>query len=123
MRRYHANYPWYQFGIDLALGSGIDQPVGGYRNRRGLAFAPILLAGMLEHSTFKADGLSKSDLFKFGISNPDGYDISIVTKTTIIDADGQQVPEDQIRGSLLDNDPRSDTPKECLAVLPPLHGI
>lgn len=120
MRRYHANYPWYQFGIDLALGSGIDQPVGGYRNRRGLAFAPILLAGMLEHSTFKADGLSKSDLFKFGISNPDGYDISIVTKTTIINDAGQQVPEDQtIRGFLLDNDPRHDTPDECFAVLPP----
>lgn len=24
MRHYHRNYPWYQFGIDLALGSGID---------------------------------------------------------------------------------------------------
>lgn len=24
MRHYHANYPWYQFGIDLALGNGID---------------------------------------------------------------------------------------------------
>lgn len=24
MRNYHRNYPWYQFGIDLALGSGLD---------------------------------------------------------------------------------------------------
>lgn len=24
MRAHHANYPWYQFGIDLALGSGLD---------------------------------------------------------------------------------------------------
>lgn len=24
MRAYHKDYPWYQFGIDLALGSGID---------------------------------------------------------------------------------------------------
>ena len=24
MRAYHENYPWYQFGIDLALGSGLD---------------------------------------------------------------------------------------------------
>lgn len=120
MRRYHANYPWYQFGIDLALGEDIDQPVGGYRNRRELAFAPILLAGMFEHSTFKANGLSKSELAKFGISDPDGCDISIVTKTTIINAAGQQVPEDQIiRGFLLDNDPRHDTPDECFAVLPP----
>ena len=25
MRRYHTNYSWYQFGIDLALGSGLDR--------------------------------------------------------------------------------------------------
>lgn len=120
MRRYHANYPWYQFGIDLALGEDIDLPIGGSLNSRELAFAPVLLAGMLEHSTFKANELPKSDLDKFGISDPDGCDISIVTKTTIINAAGQQVPEDQtIRGFLLDNDPRHDTPNECFAVLPP----
>lgn len=27
MRAYHRNYPWYQFGIDLALGSGIDHHI------------------------------------------------------------------------------------------------
>lgn len=27
MRHYNRNYPWYQLGIDLALGSGIDGPV------------------------------------------------------------------------------------------------
>lgn len=27
MRHYHRGYPWYQFGIDLALGAGLDQPV------------------------------------------------------------------------------------------------
>ena len=27
MRHYHRNYPWYQFGIDLALGPGIDYPL------------------------------------------------------------------------------------------------
>lgn len=25
MRKYHKDYPWYQFGIDIALGQGIDQ--------------------------------------------------------------------------------------------------
>lgn len=25
MRGYHKNYPWYQFGIDLALGSGLEE--------------------------------------------------------------------------------------------------
>ena len=29
MRAYHRDYPWYQFGIDLALGSGIDYPLHG----------------------------------------------------------------------------------------------
>lgn len=29
MRHYHRDYPWYQYGIDLALGSGIDYPVTG----------------------------------------------------------------------------------------------
>ena len=27
MRYYHRNYPWYQFGIDLALGGGLDRPL------------------------------------------------------------------------------------------------
>jgi hypothetical protein len=39
MRHYHRNYPWYQFGIDLALGSGIDYEL----NSRETAFAPVLL--------------------------------------------------------------------------------
>ncbi len=43
MRRYHANYPWYQFGIDLALGSGID-----YRlSEREKTFSPLALSEML----------------------------------------------------------------------------
>ena len=25
MRAYHANYPWYQFGIDVALGNGLEE--------------------------------------------------------------------------------------------------
>jgi hypothetical protein len=36
MRHYHKNYPWYQFGIDLALGSGIDLPASA----REEMFAP-----------------------------------------------------------------------------------
>ena len=27
MRGYHVNYPWYQFGIDVALGSGLEEPL------------------------------------------------------------------------------------------------
>lgn len=40
MRHYHKNYPWYQFGIDLALGSGIDYPL----EPREFSFAPVDLA-------------------------------------------------------------------------------
>ena len=37
MREYNRNYPWYQFGIDLALGSGIDYPLTG----REEMFVPV----------------------------------------------------------------------------------
>lgn len=43
MRYYHRNYPWYQFGIDICLGSGIDYPL----SRREMAFAPTILTSML----------------------------------------------------------------------------
>lgn len=52
MRSYHANYPWYQFGIDLALGSLIDRPV----ESRAAAFAPAELDRMLGSATVGAGG-------------------------------------------------------------------
>ncbi|MDE6271683.1 MAG: DUF4105 domain-containing protein [Muribaculaceae bacterium] len=39
MRELHKNYPWYQFGIDLVLGGGLDLPVSS----REELFAPLLL--------------------------------------------------------------------------------
>lgn len=51
MTRYHANYPWYQFGIDLALGSGIDQPL----DARQMCYAPANLHDYISHA-LKADG-------------------------------------------------------------------
>jgi hypothetical protein len=47
MRRHHANYPWYQFGIDLALGGGIDYKI----SNREKAFAPMLLMEMMKQAT------------------------------------------------------------------------
>lgn len=47
MRRYHANYPWYQFGIDLALGPGIDYTV----DIREHTFAPVELEALLPTAT------------------------------------------------------------------------
>lgn len=51
MRHYHVNYPWYQFGIDLALGSGIDRPI----SLREASFAPESLEIMMATAK-KSDG-------------------------------------------------------------------
>lgn len=51
MRRYHRKYPWYQFGIDLALGSGIDKPITPEMS----AFAPADLEVMLQGATTGAN--------------------------------------------------------------------
>lgn len=47
MTAFHRNYPWYQFGIDLALGSGIDRGISS----RDHLFAPASLALMLDGAT------------------------------------------------------------------------
>lgn len=52
MRYYHRNYPWYQFGIDLALGSTIDRPEA----RRAMTFSPVALQQMLEGATLPSGG-------------------------------------------------------------------
>lgn len=47
MRHYHARYPWYQFGIDICLGSGIDFEL----DNRQKAFAPVILDSQLANAT------------------------------------------------------------------------
>lgn len=51
MRRFHRNSPWYQFGIDLALGSGIDYPVRGEEEM----FSPVDMMERFDGARF-ADG-------------------------------------------------------------------
>lgn len=51
MRELHKNYPWYQFGIDLVLGGGLDMPV---RSREEM-FAPLLMEQKAAHAHF-SDG-------------------------------------------------------------------
>lgn len=58
MRYYHRNYPWYQFGIDLALGSGIDYPL----NEREKAFAPVILDRQLPEANHNGKDLVTSTL-------------------------------------------------------------
>ncbi|MDE7427134.1 MAG: DUF4105 domain-containing protein [Muribaculaceae bacterium] len=47
MRYYHRAYPWYQFGIDIALGSGIDYQL----NEHEKTFAPVVFDAQLPDAT------------------------------------------------------------------------
>ena len=52
MAEYHKKYPWQQFGIDLALGPGIDYKI----SPKEKTFAPVLLSEMLPESTYTIGG-------------------------------------------------------------------
>lgn len=52
MRHYHHNYPWYQFGIDLVLGSGIDRPI----SRAAEMFAPVEMHNAYASARFANNG-------------------------------------------------------------------
>lgn len=47
MRHYHRDYPWYQFGIDLALGGGLDSEMQG----RDDMFVPMEMMKKVEQAT------------------------------------------------------------------------
>lgn len=51
MRAYHKNYPWYQLGIDLALGSGLDYQLRG----REEMFVPAEMMKKLDGAHFEND--------------------------------------------------------------------
>lgn len=72
MRRYHKNYPWYQFGIDLALGSGIDYPISA----REKTFAPIVLEKQLQGSTVAGRRLTSDPVILY-----EGTDQSVMPPT------------------------------------------
>ncbi|MDE6484133.1 MAG: DUF4105 domain-containing protein [Duncaniella sp.] len=52
MSYYHRNYPWYQFGINLALGSSLDKKI----DDRLMMFSPEALRRMLEGATYSGGG-------------------------------------------------------------------
>ncbi len=52
MSYYHKNYPWYQFGINLALGAPLDEVI----DDRMMMFSPEALRRMLEDATYTAGG-------------------------------------------------------------------
>lgn len=55
MRFFHRNYPWYQFGIDCALGSGLDYPMAKDED----TFAPPVLEWKLARATINGSPLVK----------------------------------------------------------------
>lgn len=57
MTRYHANYPWYQFGIDLALGPGVDR----HASPRERAFSPLYMHYLLKDATIGGKPLVASE--------------------------------------------------------------
>lgn len=61
MRYYHRNYPWYQLGIDLALGSGIDYPI----DSREMSFAPVLLDSQLPGATAGGNKLTSEPIILY----------------------------------------------------------
>lgn len=60
MRYFHKNYDWYQFGIDLALGSGIDYVI----SNRKKGFAPEMLEQLLSNATTVDDNGKEIRLVK-----------------------------------------------------------
>ena len=52
MHHYNANYAWQQLGIDLALGSGLDYPIGLHEQM----FAPITLMQAFGNATVERHG-------------------------------------------------------------------
>lgn len=67
MRHFHRDYPWYQFGIDLCLGSGIDIPITADHEM----FVPVIMAKRYADASLP-DGrplVKKSNILFQGSSN------------------------------------------------------
>ena len=52
MTRSHADYPWYQLGIDLALGCGLDSEI----TSRQRIYSPLYLCHVMRHATYTLPG-------------------------------------------------------------------
>lgn len=72
MSFYHRNYPWYQFGIDIALGSGIDSRITAHDK----VFAPVLLTKLLDTATYSTSGTKTKISDKKTIYGDENADIT-----------------------------------------------
>lgn len=60
MEYFHRNYPWYQFGIDLCLGSGVDYEI----TPREMMFAPVVLEELASTAIINTGPLKGEPLVK-----------------------------------------------------------
>lgn len=60
MTRAHADYPWYQFGIDLALGSGLDKEI----TPKERTYSPLYLKEALRRAKYIGSNGEKRQLVK-----------------------------------------------------------
>lgn len=51
LRKFHKDYAWYQFSIDIGLGTGVDKPI----TTRKKAFAPEYLPDLLSGGSYRSD--------------------------------------------------------------------
>ena len=77
MHHYNKNYAWQQFGIDLALGSGLDYELD-YREEM---FVPMVLMGAFDSATYELDG-KRVPLVEYSqVINPGSDDGAILPPT------------------------------------------
>ncbi len=77
MRYYNVNYPWFQFGINLALGSELDRAI----DNRAQMFAPMILSENMAGATFVKDGVRTNLVSNHRILNDVPTDEAILPPT------------------------------------------
>ncbi|MDE6265825.1 MAG: DUF4105 domain-containing protein [Muribaculaceae bacterium] len=70
MRHYHSNYPWYQLGVDIALGNGIDKA----ESPRSMMFAPDFADIMLPTATIGGRPLVLDSYYLTGDTSSNAVD-------------------------------------------------
>lgn len=78
MRQYNKNYSWQSFGIDLALGKGLDFEISA----REQMFAPIYLQKTLDKTTFTDENGNTVPLVKATEIINDGSDEGVILPPT-----------------------------------------
>ena len=76
MRRYHDGYPWYQLGIDIALGAPLDDTI----DVATCGFAPVKMRELLAHATITADSTGRAVPLVLKETVLNGKEVNIATE-------------------------------------------